>query len=105
MQLYGPVHSWYTHTHAHNIYYILCRRAKQCQSSQRQGIHTRQHYAGSRQTGIGPPHPNSQDRMDGEARPRNIVHDMSFTLLAAPTTNLDILRLASILDLRLLCEN
>lgn len=55
MQLYGPVHSWYTHTHAHNIYYILCRRAKQCQSSQRQGIHTRQHYAGSRQTGTGPP--------------------------------------------------
>lgn len=55
--------------------------------------------------GQDPPHPNSQDRMDGEARPRNIVHDMSFTLLAAPTTNLDILRLASILDLRLLCEN
>lgn len=55
--------------------------------------------------GQDPPIFFSQDRMDGEARPRNIVHGMSFTLLAAPTTNLDILRLASILDLRLQCEN
>lgn len=95
-----------THTHMHIIYiiyYVVVPNNARVVND-RGYIHVSiMQVAGRR--GQDPPIFFSQDRMDGEARPRNIVHGMSFTLLAAPTTNLDILRLASILDLRLQCEN